>query len=210
MHAPEPFAQREHEAIASLIAAYPLATLVRNGEAGPVAAHAPLCAEFGPDGDIKALIGHVAKANPFWRSADGAPVLAVFAGPDAYVSPSAYASKAAHGKVVPTWNYMRAEARGALRVVAGAEREHVARVTEIMERSRPAPWRVDDAPAEYVDRLLGAIVAVRLDVEAVTGVWKLSQNRSAEDYAGVAADLETRMDPQALEIAQVMHALRMS
>jgi transcriptional regulator len=139
-----------------------------------------------------ALVGHVARANPHWkRIVDGAAGLAVVTGPDAYVSPSLYAAKAEHGRVVPTWNYSMVHLRGPVRVVDDAAwlRALVGELTEHHEAGRARPWAVEDAPATYVDKQLRAIVGVELLVESVEAKAKLSQNRSAEDRAGVVAGL---------------------
>ncbi len=137
------------------------------------------------------LIAHVARANPLWRHAHGQRVLAVFQGPQAYVSPSAYPSKAEHGKVVPTWNYVMVQARGTLRAIEDARELHgiVSRLTDTHEARRATPWSVGDAPADYVEKMLGAIVGIEIPIDALAGKWKVSQNRSAADRAGVARTL---------------------
>jgi transcriptional regulator len=138
------------------------------------------------------LVGHVARANPHWKAiADGSPGLAVVTGPDAYVSPSFYATKREHGKVVPTWNYSAVHLRGPVRVIQDVDwlRELVGALTEHHEAPRADPWAVDDAPAAYVEKQLRAIVGLELVVESVEAKAKLSQNRSEEDRAGVVAGL---------------------
>ncbi|MBY0423064.1 MAG: FMN-binding negative transcriptional regulator [Parvularculaceae bacterium] len=191
MHVPTAFRPPSPDDVADLIRMRPLATLVVNGQDGPIAAHAPLAARFSDDGRLVELVGHVARANPFWRAADGAVALAIFSGPDAYVSPGYYPSKADHGRVVPTWNYCRVEARGPVALIENPEclRAVVERLTAMMETPRAAPWSVDDAPEDYVKAMLGAIVGLRIDVVAVDGAWKFSQNKNAGDRAGVAAGL---------------------
>ncbi|MEO5851606.1 MAG: FMN-binding negative transcriptional regulator [Nocardioides sp.] len=138
------------------------------------------------------LVGHLARANAHWKSVvDGSVALAVVTGPDAYVSPSFYASKADHGRVVPTWNYSVVHLRGAVRVVDDVSwlRELVDALTDHHERERDRPWAVQDAPAAYVDKQLKAIVGVELVVDSVEAKTKLSQNRSEADRAGVFAGL---------------------
>ena len=153
------------------------------------------------------LIGHVARANPHWkRIVDGSPALAVVTGPDAYVSPSLYATKAEHGRVVPTWNYSAVHVRGVVRVHDDPEwvRGVVTALTERFEGTRETPWAVTDAPERYVAGQLRAIVGVSITVESVEGKAKLSQNRSAEDVAGVIAGLTgTSGEP----VARQMRAL---
>lgn len=138
------------------------------------------------------LVGHVARANPHWKAVvDGAAGLAVVTGPDAYVSPSFYATKREHGRVVPTWNYSAVHLRGPVRVVEDISwlRELVGALTDHHEAGRDDPWAVEDAPAAYVGKQLRAIVGVEMVVESVEAKAKLSQNRSEEDRAGVVAGL---------------------
>lgn len=138
------------------------------------------------------LVGHLARANPHWRAiGDGSPGLVVVQGPDAYVSPSFYASKREHGRVVPTWNYSAVHLRGPVRVVDDTAwlRELVGQLTDHHETGREEPWAVEDAPESYVAKQLKAIVGVEMVVESVEAKEKLSQNRSDEDRAGVVAGL---------------------
>ncbi|MCU0922056.1 MAG: FMN-binding negative transcriptional regulator, partial [Burkholderiaceae bacterium] len=160
------------------------------GEDGHTADHLPL--EFDATaGEQGTLFGHVARANPLWRVAAGAPVLAVFGGPQAYVSPSWYPSKAATHKVVPTWNYTVVHAHGVLEAVEDAPwlRALVGRLTDQFEAPRPTPWAVDDAPTDYVQQMLRAIVGIRIPLTRLLGKWKVSQNRSEADRLGVADGL---------------------
>ena len=148
------------------------------------------------------LVGHLARANRHWRRmVDGSPALAIVTGPDTYVSPSWYASKAEHGKVVPTWNYSVVHLRGAVVVHDDPEwvRSLVTRLTDRHEADRAERWRVTDAPSDYVDKNLRPIVGVEILVESVEAKAKLSQNRSDEDRAGVAAGLAADgIDPAGL------------
>jgi transcriptional regulator len=152
------------------------------------------------DGDR--LVGHFARANRHWqRIADGSAALAVVTGPDAYVSPGWYATKREHGRVVPTWNYSVVHLRGHATVHDDADfvRDVVTRLTEVHETGREQPWAVTDAPEDYVTKQLRAIVGLEVRVEEVEAKAKLSQNRSAEDRAGVAAGLrEQGRDPDDL------------
>ena len=189
MYLPKHFEQPDAALLSALMHEHPLATLVVATPAGPTADLIPL--EFHPDlGAQGTLRGHVARANPLWRHA-GAAALAVFHGPQAYVSPNWYPSKREHGKVVPTWNYTMVQARGLLRAVDDASwlRALVGRLTQRHEAAQPAPWAVEDAPDDYVQQVLGAIVGIEIELTALTGKWKVSQNRSAGDRAGVAAGL---------------------
>lgn len=138
------------------------------------------------------LVGHVARANAHWRRmVDGSPALAIVTGPDTYVSPSWYAAKAEHGRVVPTWNYSVVHLRGRIAVHDDPDwvRDLVTRLTDRHEADRAEPWAVSDAPEDYVTKNLRPIVGVELVVESVEAKAKLSQNRSDEDRHGVASGL---------------------
>lgn len=193
MYRPSAFVQDDPGALAALIATHPLATLVARTASGLSADHVPLHfdpepAEGAPHGTLR---GHVARANPLWCDAAGTDVLAVFHGPQAYVSPSWYPSKAATHEVVPTWNYVVVHAHGRLRAVDDARWLHalVQRLTAVHESRRPRPWAVDDAPADYVEQMLRAIVGIEIPVTRLEGKFKLSQNRSDADRLGVADGL---------------------
>jgi transcriptional regulator len=196
MYLPNHFVESDPAVLAALIREAPLATLIRGG-AELVADQVPLELEQG--GELR-LLGHVARANPLWREANGQPVLAVFHGVQAYISPSWYASKAEHGRVVPTWNYAVVQAHGTLRAIEDAAwlEAFVQRLTDRHEASLAAPWKLADAPRDYVDKMLKAIVGIEIAVTRLEGKFKLSQNRSAEDRAGVIRGLGAH--PMAAEI----------
>jgi transcriptional regulator len=190
MYLPQHFEQHDRAALAGLMQAHPLATLVSVGDDGPTADHIPLEFTAG-DGPYGLLRGHVARANPVWQRAAGMPVLAVFCGPQAYVTPSWYPSKATTHKVVPTWNYTVVHAHGVLQVVDDAPwlRALVGGLTDHHESARNAPWSVNDAPDDYVQQMLRAIVGIQIPVQRLVGKWKISQNRSEPDRLGVADGL---------------------
>jgi transcriptional regulator len=187
MYRPSHFEQHDAAALHALMREHPLATLVTQQAAGITADAIPL--EY--DAASHTLRGHVARANPLWREAAGQPVLAVFNGPQAYITPSWYPSKAATHKVVPTWNYTLVHAHGVLRAVEDAPWLHalVSGLTAHHEAPRAAPWAVADAPDDYVQQMLRAIVGIEIPVERLIGKWKISQNRSDADRLGVAAGL---------------------
>ena len=197
MYLPKHFEQHDPAALASLMRDHPLATLVSWQDGAPTADHVPL--EF--DASTQTLRGHVARANPLWKMA-GQPVLAVFCGPQAYVSPSWYPSKAETHKVVPTWNYVVVHAQGELRVVDQAPWVHdlVSRLTGHHEAPQTAPWAVSDAPDDFVQTMLRAIVGIEIPVNKLIGKWKMSQNRHDADRSGVARGLAASGHEQAAHL----------
>ncbi|HWI42179.1 MAG TPA: FMN-binding negative transcriptional regulator [Nocardioides sp.] len=186
MYVPRPNAVDEPAARA-MVEAYGAGELITVGADGyPLATLLPVLWESDR------VVAHFARANPQWRQIHpDTPALLVVGGPQAYVSPSWYAAKAEHGRVVPTWNYSSVHLTGRARVVDDAAwlRRVVTALTDRHEARRDDPWRVGDAPADYVEGMLKAIVGVELVVERVEGKAKLSQNRSAADRAGVVAGL---------------------
>lgn len=209
MYLPKHFEQTDAAAMAQLLAAQPLATLVWQSAAGLTAEHLPLLLDRGPqDGPHGTLRGHVARANPVWREAAGAAVMAAFQGPQAYISPSWYPSKAETAKVVPTWNYAVVHVHGPLRVIEDATwlRALVGRLTDVHEAPRAPRWQVDDAPADYLAQMLAAIVGIEIPVTRWQGKWKLSQNRHAADRAGVADGLEALPQEAARATARMVRA----
>jgi transcriptional regulator len=206
MYRPQAFAQDERDTLAALMAAHPLATLVVHTAAGLTADPVPLHHDPQPSAEAPfgTLRGHVARANPLWRDADGTDVLAVFHGPQSYVSPSWYPSKAATHKVVPTWNYVVVQAHGRLRTVDDAGWLHalVQRLTDVHEARRAQPWAVSDAPPDYIGQMLRAIVGIEIPVTRLEGKWKLSQNRSEGDRLGVADGLAA--EPGAATLAAMV------
>jgi transcriptional regulator len=203
------FRETRVEVMQALIRAHPLATLVSVSGGVAEANHLPLL--VAPDPAPKgSLRGHVARANPLWRQLPEGEVLAVFQGPQAYVTPSWYPSKREHGKVVPTWNYAVVHVRGPLVVHEDREwlRDLVSRLTLSQEAGRSQPWGVGDAPAEYIDRMLEAIVGIEIPVTSIEGKWKVSQNRVQADRDGVAAGLRGRGDAEAQSMARLVDGER--
>lgn len=160
------------------------------------------------DGDR--LIAHLARANPQWRGlGDGGPVLVIVGGPEAYVSPSWYPSKAEHGRVVPTWNYTAVHLSGTAHVHHDPEwlRGVVTDLADRHEGGRPEPWRVTDAPPDHIDAMLRAIVGIEVQVTRVEAKAKLSQNRSEEDRQGAIEGLQGEADPGSTAIAAAMEGI---
>ena len=199
MYVPAPFQEHRREILLAAIEARTLGALVTAGAGGIRVSHLPF-AIAGRAGE-EVLVAHLARANPQWRDiAAGAQAVASFLLDDAYISPSWYPSKAETGKVVPTWNYVAVEARGAVELVedAPALRTHVDELTARHEAGRPAPWSTADAPVDFTAALLSAIVGIRLHVSELTGAWKLGQNKRAPDRAGAADGLAAEVRTQAL------------
>ncbi len=204
MYQPQHFVQADPAAQQRLMREHALATLVHRGASGLDADHIPL--EFMSDAGIHgSLRGHVARANPLWRDADGHDVLAIFQGAQAYVSPSWYPSKADTHKVVPTWDYVVVHAHGRLRAIDDAAWLHafVSRLTKHHEAASAVPWAVTDAPADYIAKMLRAIVGIEIELTSLVGKWKVSQNRSAADREGTAAGLDQR-DASARDMARLV------
>ena len=202
MYDVDAFREDRIEVLHALIKTHPLATLIVTTAEGLEANHIPLLVDAEP-APFGVLRGHVARANPVWRAFNvDTEVLAVFQGPQGYITPSWYPSKAQHGKVVPTWNYAMVHAYGPLKIVEDAEwlRNLVTRLTESQESRRrkespsDKPWHVTDAPAAYIDTMLKAIVGIEIPVRRMQGKWKMSQNRLPQDRDGVIEGLEARGD----------------
>ncbi|MCQ4286569.1 FMN-binding negative transcriptional regulator [Pseudomonas stutzeri] len=205
MYLPAAFRQDDLTELHAQIQANPFALLASTGSGGMQASHLPLLLE-PEEGEFGTLYGHFARANPHWRELHVAEALAVFSGPDAYVSPNWYPSKAEHGKVVPTWNYIAVHARGPVELIEEPERllQIVSRLSDRHEAARPQPWAVSDAPRDYLDGMLRAIVGFALPIRRLEGKWKLSQNRSAADQAGVRDGLAASPHPREQALAAHM------
>ena len=208
MYVPSHFEETRADVLHQLIRAHPLAALVTLGAAGLNANHIPFEIEPAP-APCGTLRGHVARANPVWRDAAAdVDALVIFQGPQAYVTPSWYATKRETGKVVPTYNYMVVHAYGPLRVVEDRAwlRALVERLTNRFEAARPQPWAVKDAPGDYIETMLGAIVGIEIPVARLVGKWKASQNRPAKDRTGVIAGLHESGSPDAALMADAVRA----
>ena len=209
MYEPPHFRETRPEILHGLIRAHPLGLLICNGAEGPVANAIPFLLDapsglndgLPPNGRLRA---HLAKANPQWQLlADNpaSPVLIVFQGTDAYVTPSWYETKRETGKVVPTWNYCMVQASGIARVHEDAEWLHkqITALTQGHEGKRAAPWAVTDAPDSYIQSQIRGIVGVEIEISAISGKWKMSQNRNEADRKGV---IEGVGDPEVSDLVR--------
>jgi transcriptional regulator len=210
MYLPKHFEETRVEVLHELMRAHPLGALVALTPAGLAANHVPFEVEPDP-APFGTLRGHIARANPLWRDfSRDVEVLAIFQGPGAYVSPSWYRTKRETGKVVPTWNYAVVHAHGPLRVVDDVAwlRQFVEKLTERHEAGRRDPWKVTDAPPDFIDKQLGAIVGIEISITRLVGKWKVSQNRPAQDREGVAEGLLQEGGPSAAAMARLVRESR--
>ena len=206
MYMPKHFEERDPGVLHALIAACPLGAWVTHANDALEVNHMPFLIEPAR-GEHGTLIGHVARANPVWRTFSTIiESVVIFQGAESYITPSWYASKQQHGKVVPTWNYAVVHAYGMPRAIEDKPwlRDLVTRLTSTHESGRARPWAVSDAPPEYIDQMLSAIVGIEIPITAILGKWKTSQNRAAQDKLGTIAGLRERGDENALEMAALI------
>ena len=201
MYIPAYFAETRIPVLHAAIRANGFATLVTMTEDGLAASHIPLLIDPSP-APYGTLIGHLARPNPQAKAAIG-DALAMFLGPNGYITPSYYATKRETGKAVPTWNYTAIHASGPLRFIADKQEllDLVTRLTVHHETPRAAPWAVSDAPADFVDTMLNGIAGFALTIAKLEGKWKMGQNRPAADRAGVVAGLREDGRPDLAEVA---------
>ena len=206
MYLPKHFEETRVEVLHQLIHAHPLGALVTMTPDGLDANHIPFEVDPSP-APFGTLRGHVARANPVWRDASrDVEALVIFQGPGLYISPSWYATKRETAKVVPTWNYVVVHAHGALRVIDNRDwlRDFVEKLTNRHEAGRREPWKVTDAPADFIDKQLGAIVGIEVPMTRLIGKWKVSQNRPAADRHGVVEALRQEGDHAAAAMADLV------
>lgn len=206
MYVPKHFEESRVDVMHALIREHPLAVLVTLGPGGLNANHLPI--EIDPEpAPFGTLRGHVARANPVWRDpATDVEALVVFQGPARYITPAWYPTKRETGKVVPTYNYAVVHAYGAMRTVEDAAwlRSLVERLTSRFEAARDEPWHVTDAPESFIAAQLNAIVGIEIPITRLLGKWKMSQNRTAADRAGVVQGLHATEDPDAAQMARLV------
>jgi transcriptional regulator len=215
MYLPSHFAESRPAVLQQLIHDHPFGLLVTQSDDGLSANAIPFIYDAGEGAGTGVLRGHVARANPVWREArTDLESLVVFEGAQTYVSPAWYPSKAEHGKVVPTWNYVMVQARGRLRVLDDATwlRAFVSRLTDRHEAARvaqsdasaPPAWAVGDAPSDYLETMLRAIVGIEIEVTQLVGKWKVSQNRPQADRDGVVQGLAAVPGSEAAAMAALV------
>ncbi len=210
MYQPPHFRETDLPTQHGLIVSHPLGLLISPGLEGILANPVPfvLHPELGERGTLRC---HLARANPQLQAlADKPDALVVFQGAERYITPSWYASKAEHGKVVPTWNYAIVQARGVARLQSDPAwlRTHVSTLSDTREAGRDHPWALDDAPEAFVQSQLKGIVGIEIEIAAIEGKWKVSQNRPEPDRAGVVAGLMADGDETAIAMADMVAAGR--
>jgi len=191
MYLPRMFKEERIDVLHDLINNHPFATLVTTSRDGLGIDHIPMLV-IADDDSHGVLQGHLARPNPLVKKiGEGLDAVAIFQGPDSYITPNWYPSKQEHGKVVPTWNYAVVHVKGTLILKDDAQWVHglVSRLTDHQEQHRSAPWKVTDAPESFIDDQLKAIVGIELAISSIEGKWKVSQNKSADDRAGVSNGL---------------------
>lgn len=206
MYLPPYHVETDVQTMQSLIHKHPLGTWVKHSDQGLVANHIPFVLD--PNcGALGTLRAHVSRANPIWRElATGMESLVIFQGPQSYITPSWYPGKLADGKVVPTWNYTVVHARGEARAVQDPDwiYQLITHLTDTNELSNPKPWRVTDAPADFIAQMARAIVGIEIPLTAMTGKWKVSQDESPADRAGTVAGLAALGDANSTAMAHLV------
>lgn len=208
MYLPEQFRENDIAVLHELIRGYPLATVVTLSSGGLNANHIPLYLSDEP-APFGTLQGHVARANPMLCDIGvNSEVLTIFQGPESYISPSWYATKKEHGRVVPTWNYAVVHVYGSLKVIDDAVwlRKQLEALTAHNEAVFSSPWAVSDAPYEFTEKLFGAIVGVEMNITKIIGKWKVSQNQPQQNQASVVAGLRASGSSDALQMAALVEA----
>jgi transcriptional regulator len=206
MYIQKHFEETRIEEMHGLIDTYPLATLIVNVAGELVINHIPMLLDAG-DGQRGTLRAHISKANPlFMHLQRGIDALAIFRGAQTYISPNWYPSKHADGKQVPTWNYVVVHAHGTPRLIDDSAwlLTHLHAMTNKQEASLPQPWKVSDAPQDFIARMMTAIVGIEMPIEKIEGKWKVSQNRTRADQFGVAAGLQNQADAQSQSMSELV------
>lgn len=207
MYVPHHFKEDDPQMLRRFIREHGFGVLVLADGEGIEANHVPFLLHAGDDGSPGTLQCHLARANTAWQRIENAGrVLAIFQGPDAYVTPSWYPTKAETGQVVPTWNYLAVHVEGRARVVEDPAwlKEHLRRLTVRHEAGRERPWSLDDAPERFTGRLLQAIVGIEIPIETLTGKWKASQNQPERNRAGVKEGLALEGSDKARALSELI------
>jgi transcriptional regulator len=206
MYLPKTHEETRLDVLHALITAHPLGTWVEAGEDDLVVNHIPFVLDPSR-GQRGTLIGHVARANPVWKGPSGrVPGVVTFRGPQSYITPSWYPSKHEHGKAVPTWNYAVVTAHGRPEFTEDRRwlYEHLRQLTAAHEERQALPWKIDDAPADFTEKMVAAIVGVEIPIDRIEGKWKTNQNRPEPDKLGVVAGLLGKGDDESVAMAALV------
>jgi transcriptional regulator len=205
MYTPAYHEETDTAVLHALVRAHPLGAWVAQSRGDLLANHIPFLLDASR-GEFGTLVGHVARANPVWREVSPTvESVVIFQGADAYITPSWYPTKHEHGRAVPTWNYAVVHAHGAPRTMEDRDwlLDHLVQLTDTHERDQALPWKVSDAPADFTEKMLAAIVGIEIPIARLSGKWKASQNRPTPDKLGVVAGLLNRPD----EASRLMAAM---
>jgi transcriptional regulator len=206
MYTPKNFEQNDSDQLTALITTYPFATLITYSESGLEANHIPFLLNTSIGKYV--LQGHIAKSNPLWKDLqDQAEVLLVFHGPNTYISPNYYPTKKDSAKVVPTWNYVTVHVKGVMSYIHDDtwKMDMITRLTQQHESEQTTPWAVTDAPEDFTQKMLSAIVGIEITVVSMQGKWKLSQNQPEKNQRGVVTGLSEKPDSDAQIMAQMIN-----
>jgi transcriptional regulator len=205
MHIPKVFQQNDSIHLQDIMVKYPFASLITHSETGVEVNHIPF---FLDKSTGKAVLqGHIAKANPLWKNVkDKSDVLLVFHGPNCYISPNLYPTKKENGRAVPTWNYVAVHVKGVMltRFDDQFKLDMLNNLTHQHEQNQESPWSINDAPEQYIKRMLPAIVGLEVQIESITGQWKVSQNQPEINKQGVIAGLSKEQTSDAIKIAELV------
>jgi transcriptional regulator len=205
MYIPKANKEDRISVIHKLMEDQPFASLITMGSSGLFASHIPMVLE--QNGAMGRLKGHISRANTQWRDYNpSVEALAIFFGPQHYITPNWYTEKQETGKVVPTWNYVVVHAYGHLKMVEDTEwlMAHLTSLVSIHEAESPVPWKISDAPADYISSQIKGIVGLEMEIQRLEGKWKVSQNRSAEDRSGVAHGLSELNTAESLAMKTIV------
>ncbi|TVO33079.1 FMN-binding negative transcriptional regulator [Vibrio algivorus] len=201
--------QNDKEELKQVIRSYPFATLVMNTQAGLEVDHLPVILNHVNGIDV--LQGHIAKANSLWKAFENdQSVTVIFHGPNCYISPNYYPTKKENGRAVPTWNYVVVHVKGTIKAIHDSEWKLnlLGNLTTQHEAEQSEPWSMADAPTQYIEKMLPAIVGVEITIESISGKWKVSQDKPAVNQQGVIDNLSKSRDIQSLEMAELVKSIQ--
>jgi transcriptional regulator len=205
MYIPKKFLQDDINKLKGMMANHSFATLITHNESGIEANHIPFFLNTSAGKEV--LHGHIAKANPLWKNIkDKSEVLIIFNGPNCYISPNYSPTKQENGKAVPTWNYVTVHVKGIVTFIDDEQWNltMLNNLTTLHEANQPVPWSINDAPQEYIDRMLSAIVGLEIDIVSISGKWKVSQNQVAVNQQGIIKGLSQETESKAKNIAKLV------